>query len=343
MVSLRLWLMPCCWPLKVLFPEIPLDAKSLTFDPFRNYPTLSPSDLPADMPTDYRMQLRSLLSYVPPISTITNLVTAHRDASGHLVLGSSVLNRPWEWIENLGEVPVPDTKRDNDDDGDARVRHPIRNSASLSLDLFNARATGDGIISSAIGDDPRIEANIRSFEDGLSAESVFKRDWRETRIELEDDIVVGGSANRAEEVDELSGLPSFPRTTDRRSASHSRRPSPTSSVRSHKTRSTNPSIAPSSARSSPLQPPPLPRLSNSSSGEPTVIDVDAPSAVPATTRSTAIDLASSTRRTSKRKLSNSDDEVEIIEGPVPATAAGPSRAGKKPKGKTTAKTRAKKR
>jgi mediator of RNA polymerase II transcription subunit 12 len=57
--------------------------------------------------------------------------------------------------------------------------------------------------------------------------------------------------------------------------------------------------------------------------------------------STAIDPASSTRRTSKRKLTNSDDEVEIIEGPVPA-AAGPSRAGKKPKGKTTAKTRAKK-
>jgi len=278
-----------------------------------------------------------------PTSTVSNLVTAHRDSSGHLVLGPSVLNRPWEWIENLGDYPIPDAKHENDDDGEARVRYSIRNSASLSLDLFNARASGDGVISSAVGDDPRIEANIRSFEDGLSAESVFKRDWRETRTELEDDIVVGGSANRAEEVDELGELPLFLRTTDRRSASHSRRPSPTSSVRSHKTRSTNPSIAPSSARSSPLQPPPLPRLSNSSSGEPTVIDVDAPSsAAPITTMSTAIDPASSTRRTSKRKLTNSDDEVEIIEGPVPAAAAGPSRAGKKPKGKTTAKTRAKK-
>lgn len=293
------------------------------------------------MPSEYRTQLRSLLPYVPPNTTISNLVTAHRDSSGHLVLGPPVLNRPWEWIENLGDYPIPDTKHDNDDDGEARARYPIRNSASLSLDLFNARATGDGIISYPIGDNPRIEANMRSFEDGLSAESVFKRDWRETRIELDDDIIVGGSANRAEEVDELGGLPSFPRPTDRRSASRSRRTSPASSVRSHKSGSAKLSIAPSSGRSSPLQPPPLPRLSNSSSSEPILFDVDVPASVAhIATTSTA---ASSTRRASKRKLTVSDDEVEIVEGPVAAAAPGPSRAGKKPKGKTTAKTRAKKR
>jgi len=73
-----------------------------------------------------------------------------------------------------------------------------------------------------------------------------------------------------------------------------------------------------------------------------VIDVDAPASVSQiTTTSTTINPASSTRRASKRKLTLSDDEVEIIEGP--AAAPGPSHAGKKPKGKTTAKTRAKKR
>lgn len=289
------------------------------------------------MPSEFRTQLRSLLCYVPPNDTVSNLVTAHRDSSGHLILGSPVLNRPWEWIENLGDCLIPDPKQDtNNEEGDARVRHTIRNSSSLSLDLFSARASGDGIISSMIGDDPRIEANIRSFEDGLTAESVFKRDWRETRTELDDDIVVGGSANRAEEIDELTGLPSFPRTTDQRPISRSRRPSPASTTRSHKSRSSNPSIAPSSALSSPLQPPPLPRLSNSSSDEPALIDVDAPSPASATE-------FASTRRASKRKLADSDDEVEIVEGPVPASTMGPSRAGKKPKGKTTTKTRAKKR
>jgi len=209
--------------------------------------------------------------------------------------------------------------------------------------LFNARATGDGIISYPIRDDPRIEANMRSFENGLSAESAFKRDWRETRIELDDEIIVGGSANRAEEVDELGGLPSFPRTMDSRSASRSRRTSPASSVRSHKSGSANLSIALSSDRSSPLQPPPLPRLSNSGSSEPVVINVDAPTSVAhIATTSTVTNPASSTRRALKRKLTVSDDEVEIVEGPV-AAAPGPSRAGKKPKGKTTANTRAKKR
>jgi mediator of RNA polymerase II transcription subunit 12, fungi type len=322
-----------------------MDPKCPIFDPFRNYPA-SPPELPTDMPSECRTGLRSLLPYTPCPATTSNLVMAHRDSSGHLILGPPVQNRPWEWIENLGDHPLPDAKHNNDDEGQARVRYPIRNSASISLDLFNARASGDGVIPSVIGDDdPRIEANIRSFEDGLSAESVFKRDWRETRIELDDDIVVGGSANRAEEVDELGGLPSFPRKADRQSAPRSRKPSPASSVHSHKSKSTGPSMAPSSARSSPLQPPPLPRLSNSSSSEPTaVIDVDAPSSIAPAATSAGTNTASLNHRASKRKLTMSDDEVEIIEAPIAAAAAlGPSRAGKKPKGKTTAKIKAKKR
>lgn len=335
-VGFRYSLIWLCWIFKFSFLEIPVDGKAPVFDPFRNYPTIPPSELPTDMPSEHRAQLRSLLPYMPPNTTISNLVTAHRDSSGHLVLGAQVLNRPWEWIENLGDYPIPDTKHDQDDDGEAKARYPIRNSASLSLDLFNARATGDGIVTSTIVDDPRIEANIRIFEDGLSAESVFKRDWRETRTELDDDIIVGGGANRAEEVDGLGGLPSFPRTADQRSTSRSRRTSPASSIRSHKSGSANP---PSSGCSSPLQPPPLPRLTNSGSSEPLVVDADVPTSVSQiATTSTVTNPASSTRRVSKRKLTISDDEVEIIEGP------GPSRAGKKPKGKTTAaKTRAKKR
>jgi mediator of RNA polymerase II transcription subunit 12 len=243
------------------------------------------------------------------------------------VLGAPVLNRPWEWVENLGDFPAADTK----DDDEERGRHPIKNSASLSLDLFNARVTGDGIV--LIDQyDSRIEGNVRSFEDSLTAESVFKRDWRETRVELDSlDVLVGGGVNRAEEVDELGGLPSFPRTTERLSASHSLRASPVSasSIRSHQ--STILSAAGSSVRSSPhqqpLQPPPLPRSSISSASDP--IDVDAP----VTTSST------STRRTSKRKITSSDDEIEIVDGPNPA----PSQVGKKSKGKPTTKARVKKR
>lgn len=288
-------------------------------DPFRHYPPLSVSDLPADIPAEYRRQLRWLLPDFPPIAVVSNLITAHRDSSGHLVLGAPVLNRPWEWVENLGDYPAADTK----DDEEERGRHPIKNSSSLSLDLFNARVTGDGIVP-IDENDPRLEGNIRTFEDSLNAESVFKRDWRETRIILDTkDILIGGGVNRAEEADGLGGLPSFPRATERISASRSLRASPVSapSIRSHQ--STIMSAACSSARSSPhqppLQPPPLPRSSISSASDP--IDVDAP----LTTSST------STRRTSKRKMTTSDDEVEIVDGPNPA----PSQVGKKSKGKTT--------
>lgn len=234
--------------------------------------------------------------------------------------GPAVLNRPWEWIENLGDHSIPDPK--SNETGKAAAL-ALKNSASISLDLFNARATGDGVVA-VIGDDPRIEANIRSFEDGLSSESIFKRDWRETRAELDDDVVVGGGINRAEEVDEVGGLPSFSRAADRRSTSRSRITSPVSATSARSHHSMIPSVGGSSARSSPrnppLQPPPLPRSSNSSASEP--IDVDA------LTNSTT-----TTRQTSKRKMSTSDDEIEIVEGPTSAH----SRAGKRPKGSTTTK------
>ena len=68
-------------------------------------------------------------------------------------------------------------------------------NTKLSFYLFNARVSGDGVLPQVLGNDLRIEANIRSFEDRLLAETVFKCDWRETRIELD----VGGS--RAEEID----------------------------------------------------------------------------------------------------------------------------------------------
>lgn len=286
------------------------------------------------MPPEHRAQLLSLLRYVPPNSTVSNLVTAHRDpSSGQLILGPPVLNRPWEWTENLGDYPVPDAKNNSNDGG--RTRFTIQNSASLSLDLFNARVSGDAIISSGTSDDPRVEANIRSFEDGLSAESIFKRDWRETRSELDNDegavnLTVGGGTNKAEEVDEPSELPNF----SSKQPLSSRRPSPASTLRSH--RSSHPS-APSSALSSPLHPHPahplpLSRSSGSSAAEPIIIDVDAPISDSGVPSSAAISTAASGTRTSKRKIETDDDEVEIIENPVPST----SRAGKKPRGKTIA-------
>ena len=293
--------------------EITDDPKSTTYNPFRNYPSISLSDISDDLPPELRDQFLSLLDFIPPEGTVTNLVTAHRDSSGHLVLGAPVVNRPWEWIENLGEPVLEGTRN-------TKQPHQIKNVSSVALELFNTRATGDRVVSSDL-DDPRIQANIRSFEDGLSSENVFQRDWRDSRTELVDDDAMGGSvgsgANRAEDLDELGSLPTF-HNRPVLSGSRSRRTSPASaSATSNSARSQGPT---GSARSSPLQPPPLPRSTQSSMSD--SIDVDAPP-TSATTRSAA-----------KRKVDASDDdEVEIIEAPQPP----PKRlAGKKPRGKTVA-------
>lgn len=289
------------------------------------------------MPLQHRNQLCSLLPRIPQNATVVNLVTAHRDASsGRLVFGDAVCNRPWEWIENLGEPSFAGA--------DGKTKDNIRNSASIPLDLFAARTSGDVVIHNGT-DDPRIEANIRSFEDGLSAESVFKRDWRETRTDLvgEDggplpSSLIGSGVNRAEEVDEVTGLPSFaPRPSRQSSPAHSQK-------------SNRPSVDPSPARASPHHSQPATSMSKSvgsSAAEPIVIDMPGDAAV----------STMSGTRASKRKLtiSDSDDDIEIIENPAPAASTGNtgSRAGKKPKGKTlpagkttaktTAKTRSKKR
>ena len=165
--------------------EIPLDPKSGSFDPFRAYPSISASDLPSDLPTEHRNQLQSLLHDLPDVDTVAGLKNAHRDSSGHMVIGSSVVNRPWEWIENIGEAPLVG----NIGSGNKYLKgkEPVKNTGSLSLLTFGARATGDTIMSRTVSD-PEVRNNLRIFERGLSTEGPFVRDWQESRLESGEDL-----------------------------------------------------------------------------------------------------------------------------------------------------------
>ncbi|CCM03317.1 uncharacterized protein FIBRA_05445 [Fibroporia radiculosa] len=296
--------------------EAPADPKATTFDPFRNYPDLELSQLPPGMPPDYRKRMRALLPYVALNLTVADLAYASRDASGSTTLLQPVQNRPWEWTEYLGDVPSGDTNVKGDEQSEDR--HVVRNSASLALELFGARMTGDAILSR--NDNAMVEEAVRTFQDNFSSESVFMRDWRETRVVLDGDV--GGKAKAGlEDESQLPGYPQSlgPGTSDRRSSSL--RASPAASNRSGRTQS-GPSST-SSLRQSPAQQHPLSRLSASTSSE--VIDVD------------TFELPSG--RPGKRKATSSatdnDDEIEIVEGPA--------RAAKKPRAKVSAKTRTKKR
>ncbi|KAG5638808.1 hypothetical protein H0H81_010037 [Sphagnurus paluster] len=311
---------PIVYPLIIdtlyyIYDEIPTDLKTTPYDPFRNYPDIPTSALPPEIPAEHRKQLASLLPLVPSTGTVLHMVNSHRDSASNIVYGVPVVNRPWEWIENLGEPVVMDTSVEDverEAKGRLEAKYMIKNSGSLSLDVFGARVTGDGILGKAAqGTEPRREGNLQGFEDGLSAENLFKRDWRETRIELEVELMAVSPGSRPRlEVD--SDVAFHSAKSDKRTTP---RASPSSSAISRSARGSG-SVRPSpQAQTS--------RHSNSTTSD--VIDVDS-IPLPNTKRPAA----------NKRKASTatlSDDEIEIIEGPVPARPSASKKLKTKSKSK----------
>ncbi|OSD03951.1 hypothetical protein PYCCODRAFT_163808 [Trametes coccinea BRFM310] len=313
--------------------EIPTDMKAtVPYDPFRNYPEFNLSDLPSDMPPEYKARLRTMLPYVALNPVVEDLVYATRDASGTIVHAVPVQNRPWEWTEYLGDVPGAEPRGGADERAGDDGRPTVRNSASLSLELFEARLTGDRVIpaeGTALKDDLMAEENLRALQDDLYAEGAFRRDWRETRVSLNDapTAPTARPSRSAEQEDSGPPLPGFgghaaaAAAADARTSS--RRPSPASSVRSAASGQLG---SATSLRQSPAHP--LSRLSVSTAGD--VIDVDALEAG-----------TSGSGSTNKRKamggIAEEDDDVQIVDGPMPA----PSRASKRTKAKTAGKTTAK--
>lgn len=256
-----------------LIDDLFLHSKISFPDPFKYYPTKLQSPHLHSLPSSHRVRLLTLFPHLRPNAVVQDLSYAHRDSTGLLVYGAPVQNRPWEWIENLDK-----------DDG------MIRNNASLSLELFGAKATGDHLIGYVQDEERRIPTRLEGvFEDNLTAESVFRRDWRETRLPAHSDVRAG-ERRVGEGADELGTLPTFGLQKP-----GSGRVSPASSVRSRG--------SVSSMRRSP----------GSLSGN--------RSAVSTREGTGESGIGSGPAAGRKRKASASvddDDEVEIIEGPVPA-------------------------
>lgn len=300
---------------------MPHDPKSVSSDPFRHYPSLSAADLPVELPFEYRNQISSLLVRCPPDSAVTNLVNTHHDAQGNEIFGPSVTNRPWEWIENLGEPSVLDVKENEREKERFNSKHVVKNSGSISLDHFGARLTGDGIKHDmATNIDSRTTSSIRSFEDGCS-EHLFIRDWRETRLEWDVEPSPEALFRSRGELDYGPlGI------SDGLTTAQGQRTSPPSSVVSRG--STQGTVSSSTRQQSPSHTIHH-RATNSTVHE--IIDVDS---VPTT--------SSLRKESAKRKViaGESDDEIEIIEGPVVTRVPNSSKRqkiAKTPAGKTKAR------
>ena len=310
-------------PLSDIPTEMPHDSKSISFDPFRHYPNLSVTDLPAELPLEYRNQISTLLAQCPPKSVVTNLVNTYHDAQGNEIFGASVTNRPWEWIENLGESSVVDVKENEREKKERRFnsKYLVKNSGSISLEHFGARLTGDGIKQYMAGTDSvdsRTASTIQSFEDGCS-EHLFIRDWRESRLEWDIEPSTDTLFSLRGELDhDASGISDGCLTT----TAQGQRTSPPSSVVS--------GTASSLSSMRQQQSPSHTIHSRATNSTVEIIDVDS---VPTT---------SLRKESLKRKAiaGDSDDEIEIIEGPVVtrvATSSKRQKIVKIPAGKTKPK------
>jgi mediator of RNA polymerase II transcription subunit 12, fungi type len=283
------------------------DPRSLPYDPFKYYQDGAAPALPTDMPAEYLSQLLPLTRQTPSAPIVANLSTAYHDSQGGLVLTGPVTDRPWEWVENLGDpsqdLDGPESQRD-------WLKHKagLKNSGSLSLETFGAQSTGDSIVYNVANGDLERLHDLRAFEDGLSSESVFARDFRETRIQVdpEDDKMHPQHAT----TDDASSTTSSSLHSSFTRQETMSRGSPASSVVSR-------SSARASTSSRKQQQSPS-RLSTATMSD--IMEYDMPS----TSRPTG---------GPKRKLDeDDDDEIQILEGPVRPTRA---RAGK-----TTAQTTA---
>jgi len=235
----------------------------------------------------------------------------------------SVTNRPWEWIENLGESSVLDVKEDEREKEHFKSKYLVKNSGSISLDHFGARLTGDGIKHDIAADiESRTASSIRSFEDGCS-EILFNRDWRETRLEWDTEPSPEFLFRSRGDLDHDA-----PVLSDNLNTAPGQKTSPPSSVISRG--STQGTVSSSSTRQQQSPSHTIhSKATNSTVHE--IIDVDS---VPTT---------SSLRKESmKRKAiaADSDDEIEIVEGPVVtrvSTSSKRQKFARLPAGKTKAR------
>lgn len=273
------------------------------------------------MPKVYCNLIRSLLRYTPQNLPTADIVYAFRDDDGVLHPGPPVQMRPWEWIESLGDAPPLDSKEQQKEAEEmerSKAKYMVRNNTSIPLEMFGARMTGEAIRRmGAEGSISDVGERMRSyFEDDLSSESIYERDWRESRVGLPQ-IQPSGSGNH---VASENGSTTTKEPMHRRGTPGSHRGSPALSIHtsltSRSTRSGPPSATSSARRT---QSPVI-----SGRGDP--MDVDLP---PGTAGSS---------RAGKRKASAADIADAAYDQSMLDEASGKRGKGKSVSGKTTSKT-----
>ena len=288
--------------------EFPTDTRQLTVDLYQHCVDYDPARFSPSMLSESRDVAETLLKYTLKNLPTDGLAYAYRDSDGILHPSAPVQLRPWEWIENPGDPPATDDKQKRTE---ASSKYLIKNNTSISLEMFGARPTGEEVrkTGSENAKDDLGERMKSYFEEDLNSESVYERDWRESRLWTDHRHVSRLKAGEEGEA-ESSG------SKKRRATPGSHRGSPALSIHttvgSRSSRSGPPSASSSRRTQSPVV---------GSRGDP--MDVD--------------QLAGSSARAGKRKAS----VVEVIDVDNDVVITGESSRkgkGKTVAGKTTGKT-----
>ncbi|KAH8828126.1 hypothetical protein DL96DRAFT_1797537 [Flagelloscypha sp. PMI_526] len=146
-------------------------------DPFQPYPSLSPSEASVTAaPAEIQTRLRRLLPVTFTTNAVANLSYA-RIVGDVINLEGPVVNRPWEWSENLGEPSVPISMHQY-----PTSLHPLINAGSLSLESFGGKPVGEILVEEP-GMGKIYSGHVSAFLDGAVSSNVWKQDWEESRLQ----------------------------------------------------------------------------------------------------------------------------------------------------------------
>ena len=130
------------------------------------------SFLPPSLPPETRLRLSSFLPFIPMDKYAAYLGRGTRAETDSLDVVSKIRSRPWEWVDNID--PPEETKL---------LSTPVKNKASLALELFEGTSTGESVMPERPPLD--LQGETWTFRDNFALENILARSWRESCLQLE--------------------------------------------------------------------------------------------------------------------------------------------------------------
>jgi hypothetical protein len=132
----------------------------------------SVSFLPPSLPPETRLRLSSFLPFIPMDMYATYLGRGMRVEMDRLDVVSKIRSRPWEWVDNIDPQEEPKL-----------LSTPLKNKASLPLELFEVTSTGESVVPEQPPLD--LQGETWTFRDNFASENMLARSWRESLLQWE--------------------------------------------------------------------------------------------------------------------------------------------------------------